>query len=121
MPGIVNQDNVDDIQLSYGWYYHGFLARQGFSIRRGNNRKKKDTTSFKPLVYQFHQSLQQRNEGRNMQATSIFNFDEVLIKLPNQMKHHWIRFLFRSCTMVIDEQLTMLELKEYGSDSLEAG
>lgn len=32
----------------------------------------------KPLIYHFHQSLKERNKGRQLQPTSIFNFDEVI-------------------------------------------
>jgi len=78
MPSVVKPENVEHIQLSYGWYYHGFLPRNEFSIRRGNNRKKADTASLKPTIYQFHQTLQKRNEGREILPSSIFNFDEVL-------------------------------------------
>ena len=77
MPGLVKPDNVEHIKLSHGWYYNGFLPRHDFSIRRGNNRKKSDTSSFKPMIFQFHQSLQKRNQGRVLLPSSVYNFDEV--------------------------------------------
>lgn len=117
MPGIVKPENMDHIQLSYTWYYQGFLPRQEFSIRRGNNRKKADTHSLKPLIYHFHQSLKERNNGRQLQPTSIFNFDEVISSVGFGLLTVE-RFPFRLSTTATGGRLMILERRGFGSDSL---
>ncbi|CEP02794.1 hypothetical protein PBRA_002761 [Plasmodiophora brassicae] len=82
-PNIVNPNNAKEIKLSYGWYYHGFLPRHDFSIRRGNNRKKIDAVAYKPIVYEFHQLLAKRNSSRSVFPHSMFNFDEVPLPFVN--------------------------------------
>ncbi|CEP03512.1 C2H2-type domain-containing protein [Plasmodiophora brassicae] len=76
-PNVVDPSNAKEIKLSYGWYYHGFLPRHDFSIRRGNNRKKIDAGAYKHIIYDFHQQLATRNSSRNVFPHSVFNFDEV--------------------------------------------
>ncbi|CEP02962.1 hypothetical protein PBRA_009180 [Plasmodiophora brassicae] len=82
-PNVVDPFNAKAVKLSYGWYYHGFLPRHDFSIRRGNNRKKIDAVSYKHIIYDFHQQLAKRNSSRNAFPHSVFNFDGVPLPFVN--------------------------------------
>ena len=85
MPNIVSTDHAPLIGLSRTWYYRGFIERNGFSIRRGSNRRQKPITELLSEAFKFHASLfkvinqQPFADQRwgHFSPNSVFNFDQV--------------------------------------------
>ena len=85
MPNLVDPAHAAMIGLSRSWYYRGFLDRNGFSIRRGSNRRQKPIGELLPQAFKFHSSLFKEVNRRpfadpawgHYSPSSVFNFDQV--------------------------------------------